>query len=840
MRNIELTGDPNKTYVPGTGPSSPRIVIVGEAPFHEEIAALKPFVGPSGRFLTGLLADVGINRNDCYITNVCKYFVPASPKKNPIPFIKRAQMVGINIDEEVKNLHLELNSLQPNVVIALGGTALWALTGKTNIQDWRGSILSGIGYKIVPSYHPAHILHQSGESTGYWNKYILEFDLRRAKEESYSKILSLPNRQLNIIRNSGELYEFFRQYPANLNPSIDIEAHSCVPICIGIAYDKSYGITVPLWNVQGISSISNSDLVSCWRLISERLVVSNVIGQNFGYDRDKIKRLGFIINRVKDDTMFKAHCINPELPKNLAFNTSIYTREPFYKNEGMYEGSINDLLLGCARDACVTYEVNEAMDPDLDERGNRKYYENFMLPLQNVYGGIENEGFKLDENIQIELIKKYIEWDEKLRLDLYQLTGKYINCNSHVQVGKLLYEDLSIPAREGTGEEILTTIINRTKDARIKKIVEIILEDRRVRKTLNSYGYALKDFDGRMRTSYFLCLNTGRSSTNMQDPPIRPDIDYVEISEGKKVKKRQSRGMAFQTITKHGDIGNDIRTMLVADEGYIFLQADSSQAEARVIFLLAEDYEALELIDKIDYHAYTTTWFIGGTIEMYDKKHNDGKETPERFLGKTLRHACHLDAKAKRAATEVNTQARKYKIPITIDERKAAVAIESFHNRQPKIRKVFHAQVKQIVEATRTLKMPVPYGIDADCGAVRTFYERMDEDLMRQGLSCIPQWTVSENTKGAALRIKGSEEHGIKGRAPWIRIHVESHDALLTSVPIERKYEAREILIEEMQRPIDFKYCSLERGKLIIPCDIEEGYNYRDLSKFKFHELVNL
>ena len=88
--------------------------------------------------------------------------------------------------------------------------------------------------------------------------------------------------------------------------------------------------------------------------------------------------------------------------------------------------------------------------------------------------------------------------------------------------------------------------------------------------------------------------------------------------------------MAFQTITKHGDIGADVRSMLVADEGEIFLQADSSQAEARVIFLLAEDYEALKLIDELDYHALTTTWFFGGQIEDYDKK-IVGYEKPERF-----------------------------------------------------------------------------------------------------------------------------------------------------------------------------------------------------------------
>ena len=83
-----------------------------------------------------------------------------------------------------------------------------------------------------------------------------------------------------------------------------------------------------------------------------------MVGQNFNYDRDKIKRLGFRVKKSWADLMLKAFAIDPELPKNLAFNTSIYTKEPFYKDDGMYKGKIEDLLIGCASDACITCEVD--------------------------------------------------------------------------------------------------------------------------------------------------------------------------------------------------------------------------------------------------------------------------------------------------------------------------------------------------------------------------------------------------------------------------------------------------------------------------------------------------
>ncbi|HEY4698990.1 MAG TPA: DNA polymerase [Nitrososphaerales archaeon] len=823
-------------YVPGKGPLTPRIVIVGEAPSYEEVQALEPFVGPSGRFLNQLLSEVGIDRNSCWVTNACKYLVPPSPVDKKIPFKIRAQSVGIDLVQQFDELRKELHALQPNVIIALGATALWALTGKSNIQKFRGSILQGMGYKVIPTYHPAHILHQEGEVKGYWNKAIVSLDLKRAARQSLFKEIHLPQRTLQICKNSAQFHDFTQRYKNYKYPSIDIEAMKCIPICVGISFDKREGITIPLWNIWNISDIPDSDLIVMWNMLSEFLSIREIVGQNFGYDRDKIKRLGFIIKKLHSDTMLKAFAINPELPKNLSFLTSIYTEEPYYKDEGMYEGKVEDLLIGCARDACITKEIDEALDSDMDELGTRAYYENFLLPLHELYffnesdTAIEQVGFRIDENLRKKLIHKYIEWDEKVRYELFKITGEYINTSSPKQVSDLLYEKLHIPPRSGVGEEVLTQLLNgAVKKENQKRAIELILEDRRVKKTLSSYLYSPPDFDGRMRTSYYICLETGRSATQQQEPPIRPSIETTLIEDGKKVKRKIARGMAFQTITKHGDIGADIRTMFIPDDGEVFLQADSSQAEARVIFLLAEDYQALKDIDEHDYHALTASWFFGGTELDYSKKVL-GYEHPIRFAGKTLRHAGHLGAGKRRAATEVNTQARKYKIPITISESQAENALRIFHNRQPKIQQVYHNQIRKCLERNRRLVAPVPHGIDAEIGGIRTFFERWNEELFRQAFSYLPQRTVSENTKAAALRIRK--------RAPWIKILVESHDALLTSVPILRRYDAASILKEEFERPINFERCSLSRGELIIPCDIEEGMNYKDLSKFNFMELV--
>lgn len=815
-------------YVPGLGSVGAKLFILGEAPTHYDTDSGMPFSGPAGKELDRLCFDAGISRDNCWLSNVCKYEVSSNQPGKKIPFSIRAKNSGIDMEEQLHDLQEEINQLKPNCILALGGTALWALSGKTKIGYHRGSIMHGMGSKFVATYHPAHLLYQlaGGEFKGYWNRQIMIFDFKRAKYQSGFPEFILPSRTLEICRNSAQLAEFRKLYKDKTQMAVDIEANgTCLPVCIGLSLVKYHGMTVPLWNCDGISNIPDSDMVQIWLILSEMLYEKDIIGQNFNYDRDKIKRLGFVIRRLASDTMLKAHAINPELPKGLAFNTSLFTEEPFYKDEGMYKGSISDLLTGCARDSCVTIEVNENMDADLDELEQRPFFENFLMKLPELYWKIEQQGFKIDTVVREGLLRKYVEWDERVRYELFHLVGTEVNVNSHTQIASLLWDNLKLPRKATTGEEDITALLNSptaVKKAESRKICELILEGRRVRKSISTYLMALPDYDGRMRTTYFPCLDTGRTSTSQQDPPIRPTIEVIDEHGHKKFKVL---GTAFQTMTKHGDIGADIRGMYVPDsDDEEFIQADSSQAEARVVALLSDDEETLRMYDEHDIHALTASWFFGGNESDYSKKVL-GYEHPIRFAGKTLRHAGHLGAGKRRASIELNTQARKYKIPFTISEAIAERALKVFHLKSPKVQQIFQAGVIAALRRNRQLIAGLPYGIDAPMGGKRTFFERFGEDLFRQGFSYIPQRSVSDNTKAAALRIIG--------RIPEIKIVMEAHDALLFCTPISKRDTWIPIIKEEMERPISFSQCTLHRHSLSIPCDIETGRNYMDLKKFK-------
>src|SRR5215469_5427166 len=115
------------------------IAIVGEAWGAEEAKERAPFVGISGYHLTRMLTEAGINRADCLLTNVFnlrprdnKIETLCGPKSEALhgyPSLGKGKYIRREFASELQRLGDELLEANPNLIIALGGTALWALTG---------------------------------------------------------------------------------------------------------------------------------------------------------------------------------------------------------------------------------------------------------------------------------------------------------------------------------------------------------------------------------------------------------------------------------------------------------------------------------------------------------------------------------------------------------------------------------------------------------------------------------------------------------------------------------------------------------------------------------------
>lgn len=801
-------------YVPGKGPANAKLAVVGEAPGGEEDRLLEPFVGPSGKLVDQFLDDNGSSRSQVYLTNVVKI---RPPNNN----LRLLHMIGRSIEEFVPQLEKELDALRPNCILAVGNLALETLTGQRGIKKWRGSILQSprFGCKVVPTIHPAFIFHEDEGSRGSWKDLTyIKWDFARAIEESKTKEFDYPRRHLHVAKSSLDLVRFLDTYKGCKYVSVDIETFRTIPICIAFAFNRHEAISVPLFNIQNQynpNGIGRHDVMEMWRLVADVLYDTNIfkIGQNFKFDKlllntcvNNTKFFGMPTRSFYFDTQLAFRILYPELPSKLEFITSVLTKEPYYKDEGKEynpkKDKLDRLLLYNARDAVVTYEVFETELEELRAAKMEDFFFERVMPQEAFYSRVEQRGILVDETARHELDIKYTDMQKALEDELLEIVGYSVNVMSNGlkgQVAKLLYLDWKLPKRKGVDEKTLTALLyNATKDPKHKRGIELILEIRKVRKTRGTYIKAKKHQDGRMRTGYNLILESGRTSTRILKPPVTTE----------------KMGLPFQTITKHGDVGSDLRKMFIPDAGHVFLEPDLSQAEDRVVGILARDEKGMLMYQyKIDKHRVTAGWifdrcpdhlldqfFILPSFELAKEINDILKaviDEEERQLGKKFRHAGNYDMGERTAAINANVSVFK-----------ARKLLTKFHDTNANIRGVFHAEIQKCLqENNRILVNPF--------GRQRQFLNRWGHELFKEAYAQIPQSTISDQTKWAMRRIEA--------RAPWFYVVQESHDSFLGQCPLQRVDETSKIIKEELEQPIEFTKCSLGTGTLVIPAEVKMG-----------------
>ena len=140
----------------GEGPMNAPIMFVGEQPGDQEDLEGKPFIGPAGQILMKALGEAGINRSDIYITNAVKHFKFKPRGKRRIH--ERPNSHDIAMCRWL--LELELQLVKPKLIVAMGATALQALTGDGGgISSRRGHVDDARdGSKLLITYHPSAIL----------------------------------------------------------------------------------------------------------------------------------------------------------------------------------------------------------------------------------------------------------------------------------------------------------------------------------------------------------------------------------------------------------------------------------------------------------------------------------------------------------------------------------------------------------------------------------------------------------------------------------------------------------------------------------------------------------
>ncbi len=421
-------------YVDGEGPPRAKVMVVGDILGKREGELKKPFVGGAGHLLDSVLNGAGLARSECYVTNVVKMRPPGEK-------VERLGEIGLTVGEFIPRLKEEIESVRPNVIAALGTVALEALTNCRGIMKWRGSIVESSlvrGQKVIPSPNPAAIL------LNYKWRPLLALDLKKVAREASSPLIVLPKRELMIEPKFNEVYDVLRminQKYSRVAYDIEVDTRGLIS-CISFSPSPKWAISVPFRNGYG-SYWSEGEEDAILGMMEREIFQSGkqLVVQNGLFDMMwLVPKVGAFENWM--DTMWASQLAYAEIPKGLDVLASIYTDEPYYKDERKV---VRDMLLSRqtweynAKDAAVTVEVAEKLEQELEQLGLSSFFFGHVMKLQPILLKMQMRGMKIDLGEKEKISKELGEKKEKLEGEM----GGF-NVRSPQQMAKLLYEELGM------------------------------------------------------------------------------------------------------------------------------------------------------------------------------------------------------------------------------------------------------------------------------------------------------------------------------------------------------------------------------------------------------------
>lgn len=231
-------------------------------------------------------------------------------------------------------------------------------------------------------------------------------------------------------------------------------------------------------------------------------------------------------------------------------------------------------------------------------------YENVEKPLVKVLADMEKTGVLVDRNKIIELNEEYSKLAYLYEQKVYELAGEVFNLNSPKQLGVILFEKIGLPVVKKTKTGYSTDVEVLEKLSKKHEIADYILKYRSLNKLISTYLDGILEYimdDGRVRTSFKQMITaTGRLSSvdpNLQNIPIRSE-------EGKNIRK-----------------------VFVADKNKVFIDADYSQIELRVLAHLSKDSVMIDSFkNDLDIHYKTASEVFGVPInEVTDNQRRNAK-----------------------------------------------------------------------------------------------------------------------------------------------------------------------------------------------------------------------
>lgn len=747
------------------------------------VARPQGFVGGSGKILERMLKHAGISFTSCNRTNVAKRRPPGDDFGTFYHDSKERTIATKELEWWLQLLYAEITRYRPNLLIAVGGEALKAFCpSATGITKWQGSLLESSvipGLKVLPIVHPAYIMRDNWE---YY--YITQTYLKRAAIEATASTIVQEEPANAFITgiHLTETLEYLHHIRSSNAPwYIDIETRGDTLHCFGL-YSSArphQAICVPIQTTTG-PAFSVSDEAHIWQALSLAMRDNDKLrNQNVVYDLDYLMDYGCEPSGVDFDPMIGMNVLWPEFPKGLDFTTSIFTRYPYYKDEGKTWGKkVPDQQVWTynCKDMVTTPETSEAIIHELKERKLYDLCQKRSTAFIPIVMEMMRNRLRLDRDWHSKLAGILADERIKKHQELTATIGRDINVKSSQQIQTLLYDELRLPVKKkrGTGQPTVDEYsLKELRAETSNPILNLILEERHLRTKESNYINVTfdSDPDGDLYLGYMGNIGgtkTGRWSFS---------------------KSPKWRGSSPQTVSKI------MRLMYAPPRDSVFWQRDLSQAEARIVAWLSNCRFLLDVFaSPVKIHK-----LVGGRIF---------KRAPELIIADSMEYDI---AKRVVHGYDYMMQYRKIAILANVPYDFAQIAYNEYAKEVPEI-DGWHLEVKNT--AIKTGRLITPIGRVRECfqaaGALANLGQLPDE-TWRDLISYIPQSTVPDVLNEGMLRVWNT--------LPWLRFHQQGHDSYLCSGPPERTAEVYEVA----ERAADIHFTIRDRD-CFIPGEFQWGY----------------
>lgn len=557
--------------------------------------------------------------------------------------------------------------------------------------------------------------------------------------------------ETNIIMDLGEMETFFT------------DLKTCNQIGMFALFEEKEFLGLGISKEEG-----KTDFIVCSMFITEDLIVSRFMeayqeNSALKIVTNDLKALLKVFPFVSDgrimDTSVAAYLLNPlkdsysfdDIARDYVFMTIPSRKELLDKMKlsafVLEEETVASYL---AYETCIPLMASGKLIECLNEMNMYSLYEEIELPTVYVLEHMEREGIRVDAAALREYSEMLGEKVTALEKVIFEEAGMEFNINSPKQLGEVLFDTLALPGakKTKTGYSTNADVLNKLKNE--YPIVADVLEYRQVTKLKSTYADGLSAYiaeDGRIHGTFNQTITaTGRISStepNLQNIPMRTDL------------------------------GRSIRKVFIPKEDYVFVDADYSQIELRVLAHFSEDEKLIKAYNENqDIHALTASQVFGVPIEEVDD-------------------LMRRNAKAVNFGIVYGISAFGLSEDLNISKKEAAAYIESYFTTYPSVKTFLDDTVEKAKETgvTRTL-----------FGRIRQIPELSSSNFMQRSfgeriaMNSPIQGTAADIIKIAMIRVHERLTREQRKSSLILQIH----DELLIETHKDEVEIVKNILVEEM------------------------------------------